>query len=58
MSLLRALEDSQRRARRLQHAIRQLDGDDPRRAQLEAQLTDTQRRSQELRAHREAEYAE
>ncbi|HLY76762.1 MAG TPA: DUF1616 domain-containing protein [Thermoplasmata archaeon] len=58
MGLLRALEESQRLARRLRHAIRQLDREDPHRAQLEAQLADAQRRSQELRAHREAEYAE
>jgi len=57
MVLLRALEESQRRARRLQHALRQLKADDPDRARLETELADTQRRSQELRANREAEYA-
>ncbi|MGA7861025.1 MAG: DUF1616 domain-containing protein [Thermoplasmata archaeon] len=57
MALLRALEESQRRARRLQHALRQLKADDPDRARLEAELADTHRRSQELRANQEAEYA-
>jgi hypothetical protein len=57
MSLVQALEETQRHARRLQHAIRQLKPDDPERTRLEAELNDTQRRSQELRSHREAEYA-
>jgi hypothetical protein len=58
MPLLRALEENQRRARRLQHALRQLGPDDPGRPRLEAELADTQHRSQELRANREAEYAQ
>jgi hypothetical protein len=58
MALLRALEMNQRNARRLQHEIRLLKPDDPQRARLEAELADTQRRSQELRTNREAEYAQ
>jgi hypothetical protein len=58
MRLVRALEENQRQARRLQHALRQLKSDDPSRSRLEAELADTQRRSQELRATREAEYAQ
>jgi uncharacterized protein DUF1616 len=58
MALVRALEDSQRRARRLQHTIRRLKADDPQRAKLEAELADVLRRSQELRANREADYAQ
>jgi Protein of unknown function (DUF1616) len=58
MQLVRALEETQRRARRLQHALRQLKPDDPDRARMEAELADTLRRTQELRANREAEYAE
>ena len=57
MSLVRSLEENQRRARRLQHSLRQLPTGDPQRARLEAELTDVQRSSQELRSHREAEYA-
>lgn len=58
VSLIRALEETQRRARRLQHALRQLKADDPERAHVEAELADAERRSQELRANREAEYAQ
>ncbi|MGA7846309.1 MAG: hypothetical protein WCB18_04370 [Thermoplasmata archaeon] len=58
MALLRALEANQREARRLQHAIRQLKPEDPDRGRLENELVETQRRSQELRTNREAEYAQ
>jgi Protein of unknown function (DUF1616) len=58
MRLVRALEENQRHARRLQHTLRQLKPDDPERARVEAELADTLRRTKELRANREAEYAE
>jgi hypothetical protein len=58
MTLVRTLEETQRQARRLQHALRQLKPDDPERTRLETELADVQRRSQELRASREAEYAQ
>lgn len=58
MALIRALEANQRHARRLEHALRQLKPDDPQRSRLENELADTQRKSQELRASREAEYAQ
>jgi hypothetical protein len=58
MALLRALDDNQRHARRLQHALRQLKADDPQRGRLESELAETQRRAQELRTNREAEYAQ
>jgi Protein of unknown function (DUF1616) len=58
MALLRALEENQRRTRRLQHTLRHLKANDPDRAHLEAELADAERRSQELRAHREADYAQ
>ncbi len=55
--LVRELEDDRRQARRLQHALRQLKPDDPRRPALEAELAATERRTQERLATREAEYA-
>jgi hypothetical protein len=58
MALVRDLEEAQRRARRLKHALRQLNATDPERARLEAELVVVERRSQELRANREAEYAQ
>jgi hypothetical protein len=58
LTLVRAIEETQRRARRLQHALRQLKPNDPERTRLESELADAQRRSQELRAGREAEYAQ
>jgi hypothetical protein len=58
MQLLSALEANRRQARRLRHTLRQLKADDPDRPRLEAELVETERRDQELRAHREAEYAQ
>lgn len=58
MALIRALDETQRQARRLQHAIRQLKTDDPERSRLEQQLEDVLRKSRDLRAGREKEYAQ
>jgi hypothetical protein len=58
MALLRSLEASQREVRRLRHAVRTLRAGDPERDRLEKALVDAERRFQELRGAREAEYAQ
>lgn len=55
--LLRELEESRRQERRLRHALRRLNSDDPRRASLELELAEAERRTQERLSNREAEYA-
>lgn len=56
-AVVRKLEATNREIRRLQHQLRTLRTGDPERSPLEAQLADAERRSQELRASRGAEYA-
>lgn len=55
--LLRELEESRRQERRLRHALRRLRADDPHRADLETELAEAERRTQERLASREAQYA-
>ncbi len=58
MTLVRTLEATDREIRRLRHQLRTLPSGDPARTSLEAQLEQAQRRSQDLRAGREAQYAQ
>lgn len=57
VALVRRLEATNREIRRLRHQLRTLRREDPERSPLEAELADAERRSQELRSGREAEYA-